>query len=199
VFRRLLFLAVAAALFAVLVEAAFAANVRVRVEGKTTTIFGQTEPTLATTGTSPIDALDVASARGEFYYHVKQFPFGSFVDQIGRYVSAGSNGWSFKVNGVSPQVGADQVVLSEGDVLLWYWNTFTPSGGSRTLVLRKRSRNCYTVLSQDDKGATTPANGAQLLVGSRRVRTRAGRACVGKHSGLVRAVQAGAIRSNALR
>jgi hypothetical protein len=198
VFRRLFTLAVAAALVAVLAEAALAVNVRVRVEGRTTTIFGAAEPTLATTAPNALSALDAASVRGEFYYHLTRFAFGSFVDQIGRYPGAGSNGWSFKVNGVSPQVGAEQVTLRDRDVVLWYWNTFTPAGGSPTLVLRRRSRNCYTVLAQNDAGVTSPATGAALLVGSRRVPTRSGRACVGRHTGLVRAVRTGAVRSNAL-
>lgn len=197
-FRRLFTLAVAAALLAVLAEAALAVSVRVRVEGRTTTIFGAAEPTLTTAGVNAISALDAASVRGEFYYHLTRFPFGSFVDQIGRWPGEGSNGWSFKVNGVSPQVGADQVTVRDRDVVLWYWNTFGPAGGSPTLVLRKRSRNCYTVLSQNDAGVTSPATGAVLLVGRRSVSTRAGRACVGRHTGLVRAVKTGAVRSNAL-
>jgi len=42
------------------------------------------------------------------------------------------------------------------------------------------------------------ATGAVLQVDGRRVRTRAGRGCVGRHTGPVRATMAGAIRSNAL-
>jgi hypothetical protein len=198
VFRRLIILVVAAALFAVLAEAALAVNVRVRVEGKTTTIFGAAEPTLSA-GTSALDALDAASAKGEFYYHVRTFSFGPFVDQIGRYPGAGSDGWSFKVNGVSPEVASDKVTLKTGDVVLWYWSTFGPAGGSPTLVLRRQAkRSCYTALSQNDAGRATPATGAALLVDGRRVVTRGGRACVGKHRGLVRATLTGAVRSNAL-
>jgi hypothetical protein len=199
VFRRLMILALAAALFGVLADAALAVNVRVRVEGKTTTIFGASEPTLST-GATALDALDAASTRGEFYYHVRHFSFGSFVDQIGRYPGAGSDGWVFKVNGVSPQVGADQVALKDRDVVLWYWSTFGSAGSSPTLVLRRQAkRNCYTALSQSDAGTATPAAGAALLVDGRRVATRTGRACVGKHRGLVRATLTGAVRSNALR
>lgn len=196
--RRLIILALAAALFAVLAEAALAVNVRVRVEGKTTTIFGAAEPTLAT-GSTALEALDAASEKGEFYYHVRQFSFGSFVDQIGRHPAQGTDGWAFKVNGVSPQMGADKVQLKAGDVVLWYWTTFTEAGGSPTLVLRRQAkRNCYAALSQNDTGTTTPATGATLVLGTRRVRTRTGRACIGKHQGLVRAVLTGAVRSNAL-
>ena len=197
-FRRLIILAFAAALFAVLAEAALAVNVRVRVEGKTTTIFGASQPTLPAASTA-LDALDSASAKGEFYYHVRHFSFGSFVDQIGRYPGEGSDGWAFKVNGVSPQVGADQTTLKAGDVVLWHWTTFGPQGGSPTLVLRRQAKkNCYAALSQNDAGTTRPAAGAALLVDGRRVGTRAGRACVGKHRSLVRATLSGAIRSNAM-
>ena len=117
--------------------------------------------------------------------------FGPFVDQIGLYPGAGASGWSYKVNGASPPVGADQATLKDGDTVLWYWSTFTEQGGSPTLLLRKRkARNCYTVVSQNDQGVSTPAAGARLLVDGRSVKTKAGRGCVGKHRGLVRATLA---------
>jgi hypothetical protein len=199
VFRRLSILAVTAALVVVLAEAALGVNVRVRVEGKTQTIYGELQPTLTTTTPNALSALDAASVRGEFYYHVTQFSFGPFVDQIGRYKSEGTNGWTFKVNGVSPQVGADKVTLRDGDVVLWYWTTFSEQGGPPTLLLRRIVRNCYAVLAQDDQGRTQAAVGAQLLVDGKRRSTRGGRACIGRHVGLVRAVRTGAVRSNALR
>jgi hypothetical protein len=192
-------LAVVAALFAVLAEAALGVNVRVRVEGKTRTIFGETQPTLTTSADNALAALDAASARGEFYYHVTQFAFGPFVDQIGRYRAEGTNGWTFKVNGVSPPVGADKVVLRDGQTVVWYWASFTEQGGPPTLLLSRTRRNCYAVAAQDDQGRTQPATGAVLLVDGRRRSTRGGRACIGRHVGLVRAVRAGAVRSNALR
>ncbi|MEP6910592.1 MAG: DUF4430 domain-containing protein [Actinomycetota bacterium] len=198
-FRRLTILAVAIALFAVLVPSALAVRVKVRVEGKTTTIFGVLEPTLIS-GPNALTALDTASLAGEFYYHVKATGFGPFVDQIGRYPGEGFSGWSFKVNGVSPPVAADQATIKAGDTVLWYWNTFTEQGGSPTLVLkRRRARNCYSVRSQDDQGKSTSAAGATLRVDGRNVATQAGRACVGKHRGPVRATARGAVRSNALR
>ena len=67
----------------VLPAAAFAANVHVRVEGKTQTIWGTTAPAL--TATTAKDALEQASIAGEFYYHVTFTSFGPYVDQIGRY------------------------------------------------------------------------------------------------------------------
>ena len=198
-FRRLIVLAGVALLACALAAPAFALRVKVRVEGKTTTIFGSAEPTL-TTGTNALSALDAASVAGEFYYHVTATSFGPFVDQIGLYSGAGANGWSYKINGVSPPVGADQATLKDGDTVLWYWSTFTETGGSPTLLLRKRKqKNCCTAVSQNDTGVSTPATGARLLVDGRSVKTKAGRGCVGKHRGLVRATLPNAVRSNALK
>jgi hypothetical protein len=196
VFRRLFAPAAAFVLAALLTPVARGVNGHVRVEGKTTTIYGAAEPTL-NGGSNPIDALEAASLRGEFYYHVSP---GPFVDQIGRYPGVGFSGWSYKVNGVAPPVAADQVTLNPGDTVVWYWTTFTQQGGSPTLRLSRRgARNCYAVVSQDDAGKATAASGAVLLVDQRRVRTRAGRACIGRHRGLVRATAPNAVRSNALR
>jgi hypothetical protein len=194
--RLLIFLAVSAVALLV-VPAALAFHVHVRVEGKTQTIFGAAEPALSVKANA-LDALESASLAGEFYYHVTVGGFGPYVDQIGRYAAGGSSGWVFKVNGLSPPVGADAVVLKPGDRVLWYWATFGPSGGPPTLSLRRTKRNCYRVLAQDDAGKTSAARGAALHVGGRSVRTLAGSACVGRHRGLVRATLAGAVRSNAL-
>jgi hypothetical protein len=199
VFRRLVIVSAAAVLACALAAPALAVRVKVRVEGKTTTIFGAAQPTL-TTGPNALAVLDAASQAGEFYYHVQVTSFGPFVDQIGRYPGAGASGWSYKINGVSPPVGADQAPVADGDTVLWYWSTFTQTGGSPTLLLRKGAkRNCYVVVSQDDQGTSTSAVGARLLVDGRSVKTRAGRGCVGKHHGLVRATLPSAVRSNALK
>ena len=181
-----------------LVPAALAARVSVRVEGKTQSLFGPLETRFGAGG-SALEALDAASLRGEFYYHVTQSSLGPYVDQVGRYWAGGSNGWVFKVNGASPPVGADKVELKDGDRVLWYWATFGPTGGPPTLLLTRTGRNCYRVVAENDAGADRAAAGAVLNLDGRRVRTRAGRACVGRHRGSVRATLAGAVRSNALR
>ena len=176
---------------------ALAASITVRVEGKTQSIFGALP--VKTDAASAQQALEVASVLGEFHYAVTVTSFGPYVSQIGKYAGAGAAGWVFKVNGVSPPVGADQVVLEDGDEVLWYWATFTAEGGPRTLALKPDAKaNCYVVTSLDDAGlASVPA--ATLLVDGRRVKTTAGKACVGKHRGLVKAFAVGAVRSNAVR
>jgi len=211
VFRRpfLFFVAFAAALL--IVPAALAVRVHVRVEGKTRTIFGPAAPLVDVTSPranplpeNALDALATASFLGEFYYHVTDTSFGPYVDQVGRYPAEGQTGWVFKVNGVSPPVGANQVLLKQGDTVLWYWAQFGVAGGPKTLVLSRFAKsNCYRVRAQDDKGTFTAAVGAVLHVGKRTVRTQganqAAVACVGPHRGLlVRAELGGAVRSNAL-
>jgi hypothetical protein len=182
-----------------------AVKVHVRVEGKTRTIFGATAPLINVTSPranalpeSALDALETASRLGEFYYHVANTGSALFVDQIGRVAAVGQTGWTFKVNGVRPQLGAERVRLRRGDTVLWYWAQYGVAGGPKTLVLRRAGR-CYTVLQQDDRGATSPARGAVLRVGGRTIATSNGRACIGPHFRLlVRGVLGGAVRSNAL-
>jgi hypothetical protein len=187
---------------AALAQAALAVKVHVRVEGKTQNLFGLQEPTVDVPANA-LDALTNVAQLGEFYVHVQKTSFGPYVDQIGLFPAAGSGGWVFKLDGVSPQVGADQVTLKDGDTLVWYWTSFDPTtfAGAKTLVLKRTKPNCYAAFLDDDKGALTPAEGATLHVGLKRsVSTSAGAACVPAHKGLlVRATLDGAVRSNALQ
>jgi hypothetical protein len=198
VYRRTLASAFAA-VFVLLLAApatALAARVTIRVEGKTQTIFAPAPRTVD--AANAMEALELASLAGEFYYHLATSAFGPYVDQIGRFPAAGSAGWVFKVNGASPPVGADKVELRDGDAVLWYFAEFGPSGGPPTLDLQRRPGGCYQAFKQDDRGTRTAAAGAVLVVDGRRVPTRAGRACLRGRHGLVRATLAGAVRSNAL-
>lgn len=214
--RHLLIAVVAFSLAAVFVTQAAAVTVSVRVEGKTRTLFGATEPRLQVSSTA-LDALTVAAGAGEFYYHLASASFGSYIDQIGLYPAAGSGGWMFKVNGVLPPLGADKVTLTDGDHVVWFWADFDPVtfAGPKTLLLspsrltsaeralvkrRHRQLYCYSVAAQDDKGVSTPAAGAVIHIGSgKEASTTDGRACIGPHKGLlIRATLDGAVRSNAL-
>jgi hypothetical protein len=193
VFRRLLVLSVL--LLVALAPAALAASVKIRVEGKTTTIYGPAQPRV--TADNALQALDAASAAGEFHYGLTTTSFGDYVSQIGKYPATGSTGWAFKVNGVSPPVGADKVTLKDGDVVLWYYATFGTAGGPPTLELQRLPANCYVVQSVNGAGKRTRAATATLVADGKRFRTTNGRACIGKHVGTVRATAPGAVRSNA--
>ena len=191
--RRLVALSVL--LLVAFAPAALAASVKVRVEGKTTTIFGASQPRI--TADNALQALDVASTAGEFYYGMTTSSFGDYVSQIGKYAASGTSGWAFKVNGVSPPVGADKVTLKDGDVVLWYYAAFGAAGGPPTLELQRLPANCYVVESVNDAGKRARAANATLLADGKRFRTKSGRACIGRHTGLVRATAPGAVRSNA--
>jgi len=196
--RRLIVLMTVVGLVLTLAATALGASVTVRVEGKTQPIFGSMPAKVE--APNALVALDVASTLGEFYVQVTQASFGSYVSQIGRYPGAGASGWVFKVNGVSPPVGADQVTLKDGDEVLWYFATFGDAGGPATLSLEAGTANCYRVSSSDDTGRASAAAGAQVRVDGRRYKAGAnGGICVGKHVGPVRAYAVGAVRSNAVK
>lgn len=195
-------LVVAGLLFVSGAGAADPVLVSVRVEGRTTTLFGAAEPhALAAT---PLDALEAASRAGEIYVHVTKASFGSYVDQIGRYPAGGSAGWVFKVNDVSPPVGADALELKSGDRVLWYWGDFSGGTGPKTLRLTRVGKTaCYRAVAYDDSGQAAFPDGTVLHVDGRSVKTqgaaRAAVACVGAHRGLVRATAPRMVRSNAVR
>ncbi len=196
--RRLLVLVTVLGLALALAATALAASVTVRVEGKTQSIFGSVP--VKVDAANPLVALDLAGTLGEFYTQVTQASFGTYVSQVGRYPGAGASGWVFKVNGVSPPVGADQVTLKDGDQVLWYFATFTDTGGPPTLSLKAATVNCYAVISFDDAGKGTPTAGALVKADGRRFKAGSdGKTCVGRHHGPVRAFAAGAIRSNAVK
>ena len=200
--RRLLVLAVVIVAALLVVPAAFALRVHVRVEGKTRTIYGSTEPTL-NVQLNALDALESASVAGEFYYHVAIASFGQYVDQIGHYPASGSSGWVFKVNDASPPIGADKVTLNDGDRVLWYFADFGPTGGPPTLTVKAASKaGCYTAAALDDGGKAATVSGLTWHVGSKKTApgTTGTAYCPGKHTGLlVRATATGAVRSNALK
>ena len=131
-----------------------------------------------------------------------QASFGQYVSQIGKYPGAGAAGWVFKVNGALAAGRRRPGRRSkDGDQVLWYYATFSDTGGPPTLSLKAASANCYVVTSFDDAGKTAPAAGAQLQVDGRRFKAigrRPGLRRAGT-SALVRAFAVGAVRSNAVK
>ena len=191
-FRRLITLAAAVTpLVAALAAPALAERVKVRVEGKTTTIFGSTEPSL-TTGPNALAVLDAASLVGEFYYHVSP---GPFVNQIGRYPGLlqrlelqDQRSLPAGRGGSGPGQGRRHGALVLGDV--------QRAGNADAAPRRGAKANCYSVVSQDDWPRRR--SNSVLVVDGRRGEARR-TACVGRHRGLVRATAPNTVRSNALR
>ena len=131
--------------------AALAANVKIRVEGKTTTIFGAAQPTADRRQRAPGARRRQHGRRVLLRHDDVELRRLRQPDRQVPGVGAAS-GWVFKVNGVSPPVGADKVTLKDGDVVLWYYATFGPAGGPPTLELQRLPANCYVVQSVTDAG-----------------------------------------------
>ena len=193
-YRRSLALPAALAVMFVLVPAALAARVHVRVEGKTQTIFGTTEPTLNVKVTA-LDALESASLAGEFFYDVTAT---GYVDQIGRYSADASSGWVFKVNGILPPVGAGDVHVKDGDTVLWYWATFTGPAGPLTLEVETsivKGKRCFFATGRNDAGRASRVRGVVYTLNSRRTSSATGVVCTRLGRYTVRVTKTGAIRS----
>lgn len=189
-------------------------NVTVRVEGKTRNLFGATAPSLVpaqgslaaeadatveVTRPTVLGALETASLVGEFNYNLKVFSFGSFVDRVGRFGSAGLTGWFFKVNGRAPQVGANDVVLKNGDSVLWYWTKLdsTTFAGPDTLKL-VRKRGCFVAQAVNANGKAKRAKNVVFRLDERRrIRSKSGRLCTSNWES-ARVVKRGLIRSQVL-
>ena len=180
--RSLVVVAVLAAALAVAPFAAAAVGA-IRVEGKTVTLFGPSEPRVF--AATPLEALQAASRAAELYVHVASSSFGNYVDQVGLYGRLRLRpAGLFKVNGVSPPVGTDQVQLKDGDVVEWYYATFGPTGGPPTLVLKPTAKGCYAATGADDQGAQKVPSGLVYHVDGRTIPAAAGRICFTKRHGL---------------
>ena len=194
----------------VLASPALAIRVHTRVEGAHTTIWGASGPLVqpvvgtfmppdgsevVTTKPTPFGALERASRRGEFYYHVTATSFGPYVDRIARLAAGGSAGWVFKVNNVSPPVGADSFQLQAGDHVLWYWAEFGLSGGPKTLGTVRAAPGCFRAVAYDDNGnRSRPRNVTFRINGHGRV-SESGRICPSPSWQTLRATKEGMVRS----
>ena len=209
--RRPLVVLGAALVALTLASPALAVRVHVRVEGASATIFGATEPLLTprsgtihppdgpdvtVSGATPFGALERASVLGEFYYEVTSTSFGPYVSQIGRYASAGATGWVYKVNGVSPPIGAVDYQLKDGDRVLWYFARFGASGGPKTLRVRGfRRAGCYRAWAEDDNGKRSTVADVTFRVNQHVVRSADGTICPGRRWHELRAKKEGHVRS----
>jgi uncharacterized protein DUF4430 len=213
--RRALLVLLAVSLAAALAfpASALALRVHVRVEGATTTIYGAAQPRvtpfageLAVEGGSPLTldrptalgALESASRRGEFFYRLTGTSFGPYVSQIGKWPAEETSGWVYKVNGVSPPVGADAYEVKEGDEVLWYYATFGPAGGPLTLDLERAGQGCFQVFQVDDTGARSRAQGVVFHIGTRARSDADGRICPRGHWHRLTATKDGTVRSQAI-
>jgi Ca2+-binding RTX toxin-like protein len=99
-----------------------------------------------------------------------QFSFGLLVCGVGKFTSSDSAFWLYKVNRVSPEVGADQRALRSADQVLWYFQDLSKSSNTGDeLVIDAPARAqagstvTATVSAYAANGAKRPAAGAKVL------------------------------------
>lgn len=159
------------------------ARVKVRVEGADSTVWAGSvnvgtsvltdkDGATHTVSGKALCTLDEAARLGAFPYQLQSFAWGLFIDGVNdewSVLAPPYPGWLYRVNGVSPPVGADALDVSDGDEVLWYYGTYDASPvavavSSRALpvgnVLTVRARQL------DAAGAATPLPGATVHVGS---------------------------------
>lgn len=216
-------LAAACAAGLIAVPAATALDTTIRVEGATANLIPESAIPIEGTGTAtvfdsafaPVD-VSRASAFWQLYRATSStglglgfeyFPAFSavLVQGIGTDANAGVSGWQYRVNRVTPAVGASDRTLAQGDRVLWYYGG---ADGARELDLTASSDRVaagggftVTVTSYDADGAAAPAAGATVRYGGAQATAdAAGQAAfVAQGSGTqaVTATRAGDIRSPA--
>ena len=121
-------------------------------------------------------------------------PHGELVRQLRQpdrpLPGRGQHGWVFKVNGVSPPVGADQVALKDGDTVLWYWAEFGSTGGPPTLsrcsACRPTATSCPPERRRREDAGARDAAGRRAERARRRAGSRLRRAAHGPGPGNAR-------------
>ncbi len=167
---------------AVTVLAATPVTVKVRVEGKTATIWSgevtfQTSTITDKQGTThtidhptALGALSQASQAGGFNFVVSS-AYGplSFVEAVADEANEGMNGWMYRVNWASPDVAAVDYTLAANDEVLWYYGSWTakPLRLSVDKDDLPSSDNFTATVESYDGTAWSAASGAILYVGSR--------------------------------
>ena len=147
-------------------------HVRRRSASKVSRGRSSVPPTRASTATQRARCPEDAGKAGEFFVHVTPTSYGPYVDQVGYYAAFGSSGWTYKVNGVSPPVGADQYALEPGDRCSGTGRSSGCREGRRRWSSHRAQRGLLPGLLPRDTGAKTAALGAALHVDGRSVKTQ---------------------------
>jgi outer membrane protein assembly factor BamB len=109
----------------------------VRIEGKNETVWTgdvtfSSSVLTATDGSihylnepTALGALDCANTLGGFGYVLAEYSWGLYVEEIAGEPAIGWDGWMYRVNYVSPWVGAPDYTLADSDEVLWYFGAWT--------------------------------------------------------------------------
>lgn len=159
------------------------ARVKVRVEGADANVWAGTvnvgtsvltdkDGATHTVSGKALCTLDEAARLGAFPYQLEAFAWGLFVDGVNdewSVLAPPYPGWLYRVNSVSPLIGADQNDVSDGDEVLWYYGTYDASPVA--VALSSRILPVGRVLTVgakqlDAAGAPSPLPDATVHIGS---------------------------------
>ncbi len=87
-----------------------------RIEGQNATICAAD-----ITATTALDIVENAATICGYTYVIQDTTFGPYLSQINSEAAAGTSGWLYFVNNISPTSGAADYVLQEDDKVLWYY------------------------------------------------------------------------------
>ena len=157
-------------------------TVDVRVEGQTSTIWsGQVTFVDSTIVDSEgnshsldrptaLGALDAAASDGGFSYVAIPDYGPLYITEVAGEARAGGDGWSYRVDWISPDVGAGDYVLGPSQSVLWYYGVWGAKPMRLTVdsdVLEQGQTFTATVDAYDDMtSAWGPVEGATLYVDS---------------------------------
>ncbi len=84
--------------------------------------------------------------------------------------------------------------------MLWYYATFGPTGGPKTLEIEKtrKPKLCFKALQQDDAGVKTAVGDVVFRVNGRSVKSKSGTLCPSRRVRSIRVAKEGLVRSAVL-
>ena len=156
-------------------------TVNVRVEGKTDTIWNG--PVTFLTSTIDIEgdpyvldhptalgALDAAAQASPFEYVVTNTWGSPFVTSVGGEVPEGQDGWNYRVDWLSPSVGAADYSLGPTNAeVLWYFGSWSAKplllNASEESLYDTQKLNIYVEAFDDFTGFWYPVDGATVHAG----------------------------------
>ena len=137
-------------------------HVSYRLVGSSSDCVGETD------ASNPFDAAKKAAAACGMDYHVTHYSFGDYLDRIGSDSASGNKGWSYYVNSVEGNVGADAYALKANDQVLWVFTDFGSALSRITLNSSTISSGGSASITAEylDGGSWKKLSGASVYAGN---------------------------------
>jgi len=114
--------------------------------------------------TTALNIIENGASVCGYSYVIENTEYGPYLFSINGEAAQGMSGWLYRVNWISPYIGAADYVLEEGDAVLWYFGEFTD------LPLKLELSSTQTEINQEitasinyyDNGLWLPADNATV-------------------------------------